>query len=123
MSGEVMAKLYFRRPSPNISRSLWKYRFGYPNFELLNPYLFLFIRANPNISDYQIRHIAYRIWEYLVKADRAGPIQYPSDEANDMVLYGEIQGWWLETDGNKPRGYQAWCNGDQGDHSPLYNVS
>ena len=116
MTQTAMTELFFDGVDRSlVSVCLWSYHFVRPNFEYLNPYLFPFIRSNPNITRSQIQHVAYRIWEYLVNANRVGPIKYTGDEAKNMVPLGEVSGWWLETDGDKPNGYQVWCKWDQGD--------
>ena len=48
-------------------------------------------------------------------ANRVGVIKYTGDEAKNMVPLGGVCGWWLESESDKPRGYQAWYDRDQGD--------
>jgi hypothetical protein len=112
MSQMDMTQLYFDGIDRTVvSQSKHGHRYAPPNFEHLNPYLFPFIRFNSNPSRSQIRHVAFRIWEILVNDGRVGVLKFPGGEENPLnTPLGDVRGWWLETETEKPRGYAAWHN-------------
>ena len=87
--------------------------FAAPNFSILNPYLFPWIRfnsLNPQITltRLHIKHVAFRIWEYLATQERV-VIKYEDVLGQpENVPLGDVRGWWWESDGEYPRGYDAW---------------
>ena len=91
-----------------ISQSKWSHKFARPDFSHINAYLFPFIRFNPNISRGQILHSAYRIWEYLVLANRTGPVRFQGAKAVQNIQLGAPRGWWEEATTVRPRGYDTW---------------
>jgi hypothetical protein len=109
MSQTDLVRTYFNNIDRTvISQSKWGHKFARPDFRPINVYLFPFIRFNPNISRGQILHVAYRIWEYLVMAGKAGEIRLHGVDAKDNVQLGALRGWWEETTSLKPKGYDAW---------------
>lgn len=87
--------------------------FAAPDFSIMNPYLFPWIRYNSvnsqiNLTRNHIKHVAFRIWEYLATQKRV-PIKYEDVIGQpENVPLGDVRGWWWESDGEYPRGYDAW---------------
>lgn len=87
--------------------------FAPPSWTLMEAYLFPWIRYNANkpivaLNRCNIKHMAFRIWEYLASHGKT-VIKY-DDWATQPpnVPLGDIRGWWWESDGDKPRKYDAW---------------
>ena len=110
-----MVYLYFGKIDRTVvSQSKSKaHVFAAPDFTLLEPYLFPWIRVNLAnkvlLSRRQIQHVAFRIWEYLANHSRVVVRYDPHDgEHAKNVPLGDVRGWWWETDGDLPRNYHAW---------------
>lgn len=119
-----MVMLYFNGIDRTVvSQSKSKsHLFAPPDFGMLEPYLFPWIRINsPQASSSSaslgfsvvltrghIKHVAFRIWEYMVTHGKV-VVRYDvgEDQPENMPL-GEIRGWWWETDGDFPRNYEKW---------------
>ena len=86
--------------------------FAPPNFTLLEPYIFPWIRINSDagvcLSRGHIRHIAFRVWEYLANHGEIVLRYEIEDGQPENKPLGEIRGWWWESDGPNPRNYDAW---------------
>ena len=83
--------------------------FAPPDFSMLEPYLFPWIRVNGNnITRAHIKHIAFRIWEYFAAHGKV-VLRYEvgRGQPENMPL-GNLRGWWWESDGDVPRNYHAW---------------
>jgi len=87
--------------------------FAAPDFSIMNPYLFPWIRFNSmnpqiNLTRIHIKHVAFRIWEHLATQKRV-VIKYEDVMGQpENVPLGDVRGWWWESDGEYPRGYDAW---------------
>jgi hypothetical protein len=110
-----MVHLYFGKIDRTVvSQSKSKaHVFAPPDFTLLEPYLFPWIRVNlanrVSLSRRQIQHVAFRIWEYLANHGRVVVRYDPQDGGHaENVPLGDVRGWWWEADGDLPRNYHAW---------------
>jgi hypothetical protein len=83
--------------------------FALPDWSVMEEYLFPWICYNMDNnltpSRIHIKHIAFRIWEYLVQR---GDTEVKSDDDEDNVPLGDVRGWWWEVDGDMPRMYEDW---------------
>ena len=112
MSQVVQSKLYFNdidRTVCSQSKTL-PHKFLPPVWNILEAYLFPWIFFNahvPHVGVHHIKHVAYRIWEQLT---RRGQIELFDDaDFTNNVPLGRVRGWWWESDGLMPRGYQQWA--------------
>jgi len=109
-----MVGLYFNGIDRTVvSQSKSKsHLFAPPNFSTLEPYVFPWIRINNNagvsLSRGHIRHIAFRVWEYLATHGEIVLRYENEDDLPGNMPLGDIRGWWWEGDGPNPRNYDAW---------------
>lgn len=108
---QIIVDLYFDGiHRSNIALSRKVYSFAAPDWSLLEPYLFPWIRLNIRsrpgcLTKLHIRHVAFRIWEYLATHD-GGVINVEKDQHN--IPLDKIRGWWWDIDGGLPPNYMEW---------------
>jgi len=87
--------------------------FAAPDFSIMYPYLFPWIHFNiSGITQFvpsrrHIRHMAFRIWEYLATDGRV-MVKHEDGSGEENFPLGDVRGWWWEADGAYPIGYEAW---------------
>ena len=86
--------------------------FAVPDWTIMEAYLFPWIRANNSNPDVAltrlaIKHIAYRIWEYLINKHKV-IIRHDESSRLENVPLGDVRGWWWESDGDLPKGFDAY---------------
>src|SRR5947207_11675129 len=110
-----MVKLYFDCAHRTmVSQSKKNYVFATPDWSLLEPYLFPWIRSHTfdsvGLARNQIKHVAFRIWEYLTTEGRI-VTKYEEEQGHHRnVPLGDVRAWWLQTDGKFPPNYEAWSH-------------
>jgi hypothetical protein len=112
--------LYFGLQRVNVSNATGSgHLFAAPNWEIMEAYLFPWILANMaghevTMTRMHVKHVAFRIWEFLVKNGKV-PLWYERGVGQPgNVLLGRLRGWWLDTDGEFPRKFHTWYH--QGSH-------
>ena len=115
-----ITNLYFGLERINVSNATGSgHLFAAPNWDIMEAYLFPWILANMaghevTMTRMHIKHVAFRIWEYLVENGKV-PLWYERDVGKPAnVLLGRVRGWWPDTDGEFPRKFHLWYH--QGSH-------
>lgn len=121
ISQKEMVSVYFDEVDRSVvSQSKGKnHLFAAPDWSLMESYLFPWILVNNGEHDQHfrlgrlhIKHIAFRIWEYLASEGRV-TLKYGDGVVEpENVPLGDLRGWWLESDGMLPLGYSHWVQTD-----------
>lgn len=120
LSQKDMVELYFDNIDRSIvSQSKSKHVFAAPDWTLMHVYLFPWIHVHTTNTQFHptrkhIKHIAFRIWEYLVSDGRVVIKHDDRTRQSHNIPLGDVRGWWLETDGDYPRGYKQWLESYDG---------
>jgi hypothetical protein len=108
-----MVALYFDDIDRTVvSQSKSKtHAFAAPDWSIMEPYLFVWIRANESIATRShIKHVAFRLWEGF-SGDGRVIIKYGDELGQPQnVPLGDVRGWWWDTDGPFPRNYHSWLS-------------
>lgn len=128
LSQEDLVTLYFdglHRSIVSQSKSK-KYSFAAPDWLAMESYLFPWISLNTNnhsttLTRKHIKHMAFRIWEYLANQDRV-VIKYKDNLRSKNVPLGDVRGWWWVTDGKFPLNYRMWKSQHDGYLPGMYNL-
>jgi len=87
--------------------------FAPPDWTRMEIYLFPWIRFNSNnphltLTRCHIKHVGFRIWEVLVTRNEI-ILKYEEVAGQPLNMpLGDVRGWWWESDGEYPRGYNEW---------------
>jgi|SRR5579862_4974217 len=119
LAQKEMVEIYF----DNVDRTVVSqskgngHAFAPPNWSLMESYIFPWIRVNNpihngTISRVHIKHVAFRITEYLATKGLL-KIKYTVEEMErdptlKNVAMGEVRGWWWESDGQFPPSFEPW---------------
>ena len=114
ISQKDLETIYFRgmeRSSKSRSKSF--YTFQPPDWSLWEPYLFPWIhRCEPDLvvplMRKLIKHMAFCIWEYFTIQGKVTIKEMGNNKDNRDVRLGNVRGWWLESDGDRPLNYLSW---------------
>lgn len=116
LTQEEIASVYFDNANRTIiARSKTDaHKFANPDWSLMEAYLlpwihFNSLRTHVFPTRMQIKHMAFRIWEFLATQGRVA-LKHKEREGLPKlnVAFGDLRGWWLETDGQLPCNYGHW---------------
>jgi len=121
LAQKEMVEIYF----DNVDRTVVSqskgngHEFAPPSWDLMESYLFPWMKYNNplhnmNLTRVHIKHVAFRLTEYLATKGlikiKYTPEETESDPTLKNVAMGDVRGWWWEADGDFPPRFESWLD-------------